>query len=61
MSAESWNYEGPLLGNGFVNTVIARQWLSSHHMIAAMYTHNNTRTVGNGVFYAVGCSGHVIL
>jgi hypothetical protein len=42
MSFESQNYETsrePLLGNGFVNTPIARQWLTSRHVIAPKDTH----------------------
>jgi hypothetical protein len=29
----------PLLGNGSLNTPVARQWLSSRHVVYAMHMH----------------------
>jgi hypothetical protein len=42
----------PLLGNGSANLPVARQWLSSHHMMATTHVPNR-RAVGSGVFCAI--------
>jgi hypothetical protein len=42
MSTESQNCETsrqPLIGNGSANTTVARQWLSSRHMMATTGMH----------------------
>jgi hypothetical protein len=53
MSAEGQNCEasrGPLLGNGSVNMQVARQWLSSRHVIAATDTHAAIEELLEAVF-----------
>jgi hypothetical protein len=52
----SWEPElrsWPLLWNGFVNTPVARQWLSSGHMVAATDTHATREELLEAVFCAV--------
>jgi hypothetical protein len=44
----------PLLGNGSAHKPFARQWFSSHHVIAERErARNNRRVIGKGVFSAV--------
>jgi hypothetical protein len=49
---ELWSQQRrPLLGNGYVNTLVARQWLGIRHVKAETDWRNNKRAVGSGVSY----------
>jgi hypothetical protein len=48
---ELWSQQRqPLIGNGSVNTSVARQWLSSRHVIAATDTHATIVEILDAVF-----------
>jgi hypothetical protein len=47
----------PLIGNGSANIPVARQWLSSHHTMAATDTHATTEELLEVVFSVWSMSG----